>query len=339
MFVKPRYQPVIEGLNSYYLDVRKFYEHYQREVGAFGIHLQSRLVEGIAYLDSGQLIGAAYASNGACATGMDAVESLFTAAEKHNLSVNLYRIEPEVVFFWADALQATSMHRDLTTAITDLDRLIANTKNQHLTGFIEVILGDHSGSGILFFKNGEIAWACTDSNGKRESVEAVCHFLKEATQAKGGTFHISRTDTPPATPPSKNAAAAAAGDPSPGNNMPIAAPKTKNLLPMLEEILCLSESVFTESKQRRDFQTHFRKAAIELADNYSFLDPFVKEFEFSAGRVQLHDHVEPQELVAGVLECIQKVLKPLGLAGRFREKAESWFRENSETLKRLGLKK
>jgi hypothetical protein len=106
---------------------------------------------------------------------------------------------------------------------------------------------------------------------------------------------------------------------------------------MLEEILSLSESVCIESKRVKDFPTQFRKTAMELADKYSFLDPFLKEFEFSGGKVRLEGNVQPQALVAGVLECIQAMLGSLELAGRFKEKSAGWFRANAKNLKSLGV--
>ena len=38
MIVIPKNRPVIEGLNSFYLNVARFIEHYSGEVGTGGIH-------------------------------------------------------------------------------------------------------------------------------------------------------------------------------------------------------------------------------------------------------------------------------------------------------------
>ncbi|MBI5580339.1 MAG: hypothetical protein HY895_14395 [Deltaproteobacteria bacterium] len=340
MLIIPTYQPIVEGLNSYYLNVRKFFEHHQRELGTCGIHLKSPRIEGIVYFDSGQFLSATCLTNTGTISGKEAIEWLTSAVEKHNFSVSVYQIDPEMIFFWANALHAKPLHRDLTTDITELDRLIAKMINQQLTGFIEVLIADGSASGILFFNDGKIVSASTNSGKISESVELVRSRLVEQTKAKGGTFHVSMISTheeneenPPKKTESSASPTDAVASPAPSGNG-----KMVNLLPMLEEILGLSESVCIESKRVNDFQTQFRKAAMELTDKYNFLDPFLKEFEYSAGKVRLEDTVDPKVLVAGVLECIQKMLAPLGLTEHFKAKAEGWFRANGETLKSLGVK-
>jgi hypothetical protein len=340
MLLIPKHQPLISGLNSYYLNVRKFFEHHQRELGTFGIHMKSPLIEGIAYFDSGQFISAICLTTSGAAFGEDAIERLMLAVEKSNFSVSVYQIDPEMIFFWANALHAKPLHRDLTTDITDLDRLITKMVNQQLTGFIEVIILDGSKSGILFFNSGKIISASMSPVNIGESIELVCSRLLEETKASGGTFHVSTIPTHNKSEdnPTKRAEPTAEhADPIPAP-LPPATTKTFDPLPMLEDILGLSESVCIESKRVKDFPTQFRKAAMELADKYSFLDPFLKEFEFSNGKLRLEGKVQPQALVRGVLECIQKTLVPLGLTSQFKEKADGWFRVNEKNLKRLGVK-
>jgi hypothetical protein len=340
MFIIPTYQPIIEGLNSYYLNVRKFFEHHQRELGTCGIHMKSPLIEGIVYFDSGQFLSAICLTNAGTISGKEAIERLMSAVEKGNFSVSVYQIDPEMIFFWANALHAKPLHRDLTTDITELDRLIAKMINQQLTGFIEILIADGSSSGILFFNDGKIVSASTSSGKISESIELVRSRLIEETNAKGGTFHVSMISTHKENEensPKKTESTADHADPVPVPP-PSDSAKMVDPIPMLEEILGLSESVCIESKRVKDFQAQFRKAAMELADRYSFLDPFLKEFEFSGGKVRLEGHIEPNVLVAGVLECIQKMLTQLGLTGHFKEKAEGWFRANGEILKSLGVK-
>jgi hypothetical protein len=339
MLLLPQHQPIIEGLNSYYLNVRKFFEHHHRELGTFGIHMKSPRFEGMVYFDSGQFISAICLNGGQSFFGEDAFERLMSAVEKYNFSVSVYAINPEMIFFWANALQAQPLHRDLTTDITDLDRLITNMINQQLTGFIEIFLADDSASAILFFNSGKILGASTSPGETRESIEVVRDRLVKETNAKGGVFHISTISISQKNKDrSINPVDSEAEHPDPvATPSQPATAESLDPLPMLEEVLRLSEAVCMERKRVKDFPTQFRKAAMELADKYSFLDPFLKEFEFSGGKVRLEGNVPSQALVGGVLECIQKVLGPLGLTDRFNEKADGWFRKNANTLKDLGF--
>lgn len=339
MLVIPHHRPIIEGLDSYYLNVRKFFEHHQRELGTFGIHMKSPRVEGMVYFDSGQFLSAICLQSGETNFGEDAFARLMAATEKFNLSVSVYQLDPDMIFFWANALQAQPLYRALTTDITELERLITKMINEQLTGFIEIFVADDSASGIMFFNNGKIIGASTNPSEDRESIDMVRSRLVEETNAKGGAFNVSMISAHKKTDNNSTKRV----DSKTEHANPVSTPPQSDiaeivdLLPMVEEILSLSESVCIESKRVKDFPTQFRKAAMELADKYSFLDPFLKEFEFSGGKVRLEGNVQPQALVTGVLECIQTMLGPLELTGRFKKKSAGWFRANAQNLKSLGV--
>lgn len=336
MMVIPNQPPIVGGLNSYYLNVRKFFEHQQSELGSCGIHLKSPHMEAMVYFDSGQLLSATCQTIAGAVTDEEAMQQLLSAVEKHNFTVSVYQIDPDMIHFWANAMHATPLHRDLSTDITDLDRLIAKMINQQLNGFIEVLIGDGVESGILFFNSGKIIDAHTSAGEAGETVEHVRRLVAETT-AKGGTFnvctigHHQKTGAGAVKRMESKVQSADAG------TAPPATPSV-DPIPMIEEVLSLAASVCAESKRAKDFTSHFRKAAVELADKYSFLDPFLNEFEFSGGKLRLERKVQPQALAAGVLECIQRMMASLGLASRFREKADGWFRVNAQDLKGLGVK-
>jgi TATA-box binding protein (TBP) (component of TFIID and TFIIIB) len=340
MLIIPRHQPVIAGLNSYYLNIRKFFEHYQRELGTFGIHMKSPLLEGMIYFDSGQFLSAICLTNGETISGNKAIEKLTSAVEKSNFSISVYQIDPSTIFFWSNTLSAKSLHRDLSTDITDLGRLINKMATQQLTGFIEVLIADGSASAVLFFNSGKIVSASTESGEIREALEMVQNRLIEETNSKGGMFHVTTIPTQNGNEENTQRKT------EPTTDQPELIPelssidntKTTNPIPIVEDILSLSESVIMESKQAKNFHTQFRKAAMELADKYSFLDPFLKEFDFIGGKVRLESDVEPEVLIVGVLECIHKMLTPLGLTSRFKERASGWFSQNSKILASLGVK-
>lgn len=339
MVVIPNHKPIIEGLSSYYLKLDKFIEHQQSVIGTCGIHLKSAHVEGVAYFDSGHLLSAICQATAGPVFNEDAIQQLISANEKHNFTVSVYQIEPDMIYFWANTMHATPLHRDLTTDITDLDRLIAKMVGQQLTGFIEILIADGAESGILFFNTGQIIGARTVPGGARETVEETCRRLVEETQTRGGTFHVSTI-----TAHKKNADCTNKRDRSKGKNAeaspaPATAPAARpvDALPIVEELLSLSEAVCIESKRIHDFPTQFRKAAVRLADKYSFLDPFLKEFEYSGGRLRLRRSVPPQTLAAGVIECVQSMMTTLGLTSQFKAKLDGWLRANAKSLKGLGV--
>jgi hypothetical protein len=259
------------------------------------------------------------------------------AAEKQNVQVSVYEVDPDLLFFWANSLNARPLHKNLTSDISDLDRLIAKMTNEHLTGMIEASLHDGSGSGIIFFNEGKILYASMLSGQLGESAEKVLDRLIQTSRSKGapsrqrfhdhGFQHSSGDDSP----------IDASGS---GHELERQADRGNAFdpVPMLEEMLRIAEALYSENKQADDFQSLFRKAALKIADKYTFLDPFEKEFDYSKGKIRLETDVQANLLVAGVLECVQLVFSALGMAGRLKEKTEGWFLSHGEDLKRLVIK-
>lgn len=67
-----------------------------------------------------------------------------------------------------------------------------------------------------------------------------------------------------------------------------------------------------------DFATAFRSVRLELADDYSFLDPTTGHFEYAGGVVRIHPRPSIKTCVTGVSECLRRVVDRLarGSGGR-----------------------
>lgn len=336
MFVIPNQMPVLEGLNSHYLNIRRFFEHFRGETGSFGIHMKSTLIEGIVYLDSGSIVNALCRSNSTAASGDGAVSKLMEAAEKQNFQVSVYQVDPDLIFFWANSLNAKPLYKNLTSDITDLERLIAKMTNEHLTGMIEIFLNNGSGSGIVIFNEGKILHVITLSGQLGESTEKVLSGLIQTSRSQGGTFNVSTIST------ERGDLQHLSGDDSLIDESRSGSETCCGIafdpVPMLEEMLHIAEALCSENKKAVDFQAQFRKAALKIADKYTFLDPFEKEFDYSKGKIRIETVVQNDFLVSGVLECVQLVFSSLALTGQLKEKTEGWFRSHDEDLKRLGIK-
>lgn len=338
--VIPEGKPIFQGLQSYYLDLPKFIEHHRNEVPACAIHLKSAAAEGVLYLDSGECIGAFCRSGSRSLQGDEAVAAILETAGRQNFQVNVQELDPALVGFWARAVNARPLHRDLTSDITDLDRLITKMARERLNGFIEAATSDGSTAGVLYFQAGEIVHATLNSSESPQSIESVRARLSEETRAKGGTFQVSILTVPEEGRTVQTDGSSCARDRAPL----AAAPRRQStksdpaLIPALEELLRLVESLCREERKAADFEALWRKAALRAADRYTFLDPFAKEFHYTEGKIRLETPVEGRTLAAAVLECVQAIIVSLGLIGRFREKAPAWFARHAALLNDLGLR-
>lgn len=339
--VIPVEKPILKGLQSYYLHLPKFIDHHRNESSACAIHLKAATTEGVFYLDSGECIGAFCVSGQTTLQDEQAAALLLEASERQNFQVSVYEIDPALVRFWAQAINARPLHRDLTSDITDLDRLITKMSRERLNGFIEAASHDGSISGILFFQAGEIVHARLDSSESPQSIASVRSRLSEEIKAKGGSFQVSTVSVP-----EESRTIPIDGTPLRGekNRKPLdsrrqSAENGRGLIAALEELLQLVESLCREQRKAADFGALWRKAALQAADRYGFLDPFAKEFHYAEGRIHLEIPVEDRLLAAGILDCVQTVVASLGLKGPFQEKAAAWFAGHAALLNGLGFRK
>jgi len=60
MIIIPKEKPVIEDLNSYYLDIRKLLEHYQGELGSGGVHFRAPSSEAVVFFDKDELLSSVF---------------------------------------------------------------------------------------------------------------------------------------------------------------------------------------------------------------------------------------------------------------------------------------
>ena len=58
MVVEPKEKPVIENLNTYYIDINKLVEHYQGEIGSGGIFFKSVKSEAVLFFDQNEILNA-----------------------------------------------------------------------------------------------------------------------------------------------------------------------------------------------------------------------------------------------------------------------------------------
>ena len=193
MIIIPKERPVIKNLNSYYLDIRKFFEHYQGELGSGGIHFKSSSEEGIIFFDKDELLSGVFHGKDGEIRGKEAIDILIRETAEDNFAINVYSIELSKVYFWANMPAAEEIYRNLSTEFTDLNKLINKMGAEKLTGYIEVSINSVDDSGLIFFINGDIiggsySWVGGEVNGSKKSQDLLIQKTKES----GGVFNVSR---------------------------------------------------------------------------------------------------------------------------------------------------
>jgi hypothetical protein len=326
MVVVPREKPIIENLNAYYLDVQKLVEHCQGEIGSGGIYFKSYSAEGVIFFDKDDLLYAHYKEKDLDLSGAEAIDQLINSGGHHNLSVNIYQISPDEVYFWASVPSAEKVYEDLSTEFTDLEGLIRKLTSEKLTGYIDVTIADGKEGGLIFIINGNIMGGSFSwDNGKPGDIQKNQELLIRKTRETGAKFNVCRL------PLSKSKGV--------GETRVSISKSSKSVIAMLEELLRIFESTVTSKKNlKTDFNKLLKKKFVENAEKYAFLDPFAGEFEYANRKIVFSGTASSKELINGVINSVKDLAHELGLLAVLINNSAAWSAKNSKIIDDLDVK-
>ena len=325
MVIFPKEKPTIDNLNSAYLDIRKLFEHYQGEFGTGCVHFQSSYAEGVVFFDKDELLTAVFRDGHGEIIGEASVESIIEAAGKHNFKVNVYQIEDDKIYFWANMPGSEVLHKDLSTEFTDLEGLVKKMGAEKLNGFIEVSIGEGEDGGFLFFQDGRVSggsysWTQSGNLSSERSPET----LIEKTKALGGLCTVRRISQ------SAQPVARASNE--------VEEKTSSAVLTLLEELLRTLEKVVTSHKKvKADFDTLLKKKFLEKVDKYPFLDPFAAELAYSNHKLSYVGLAGDKELARGLMESIMELAGQLGIMPQLKERLGPWSEKYAREMAGLGI--
>ncbi len=323
MFLIPKEKPVVEKLNSYYLQLQKMFEHYQGELGCGATHFRSPFAEGIIFFDKDDLLNGIYRDGTVVLRGRKAVDTLLEAVNDYNFTIDIYQLSPSCIYFWATTPEARELYKDLTSEFTNLDGLIEKMKAEELTGFINVSLKNGSTGALIFFNGGKIvggSYSWDTGGNEQEALKVLIEKSKEV----GGIFHVSKI-----VPGAKGTEAQVEG----GNKR-----CSWHVLAALEELLTALEDVLKGRRDlRKDFRTLLKKKFLEKADKYSFLDPFAGEFDYSNRKITFLGEAGDEEVARGVVESVKELAAELGVEQALRPSLEAWKEQYGRTLSKFNI--
>lgn len=323
MVVFPREEPVIENLNSYYLDASRLLEHYQGQLDSGAIDFKSSAARGAIFFDKDAPLEGVYESREERLLGKRAVERLLRSTNTENYNVAVFKLEAEEVYYWASLLEAERVYANLSAEFTDLQGLIRKMSGEKLSGYIEISLGRSGEEGLIFFRNGLIlGGAYSRENGnldrRRESREAI---IQEA-KAPGGVFHVSRI---------------VAAKRDPGRRTPET--PGQNILGSMEELLVVLEALIHGKKATKgNFVTLLRKKFIDLAETYPFLDPFAGEFTYDDHKIRYIGDESEGKVAEGLLASLRSVAEESGVQVEFEAGLGGWLKKHGGKMSPLGIK-
>lgn len=325
MLIIPKEKPDIGNLNSYYLDIRKLIEHFQGELGSGAICFKGPGEAGAIFFDKEEILDGILQDKNGESGGKTAVKRLMDAAGDNSFIIDIYGIDPDKIYFWANVRGAKKIYKNLSTEFTDLEGLIKKMGAEKLTGYIDISINNGEEGGLIFYNNGEIIGGSYsrgkgELNGSKESQE----LLIEKTRKLGGVFHVSEI-------------ALTKGEEA-SESIEIKEKFSSNVLPALEELLGIFERMITSNKKiKTDFNTLLKKKLVKKADKYVFLDPFAGEFKYSNRKITFSGDASDEDLVNALIESVEDLAGELGILPMLADRLAPWSQKYAKELEGFGI--
>ena len=325
MIITPKGKPVIQNLNSYYIDFDKLLEHYQGELGSGGIHFKSVTAEGIVFFDENNILNSIFKDKGGLVDGATATDKITKSLTNDTFSVAVYKIAPDKIHFWANLQNMEVYYKNLSTEFTDLGGLVNKMRSERLTGYIEVFIDGGKENGLVFFNNGAIVGSsCSWEKGGLDNSEKNHETLIRKSRESGGIFNVSKVSL---IKKDKKIV--------PENRKVETAPQR---LDMIQELLNLFEKTVQENKKiRTGFDTLLKRKFMEKVDQYDFLDPFAAEFQYVKGTVQYTGKTDTAQLATAISECVAELVDELGMQHVLSKHLVEWRIKYSNEIKKLNI--
>jgi hypothetical protein len=321
MIVVPKETPIIEELNSYYLNIEKLFQYYQGIIDAGCAFFQLPSSEGVVFFDAFNLINGVFKDNTSLVRGKEAIDLLIEEAKSKKIMISIYEIPPERIAFWANVANAEDLYKDLSTEFTDLEGLIRKMMSDRLTGYVEVAFNSND-IALLFLHNGQVIGSVSaESKWQLVRTEKNQLDLVEKSRKIGAMLNVRRivmeqiamngiaqgsVDSANQTRNNGNAVNSVSKPEAPSE--PSEDPKPLNIREMLQYVMLIYDKFISNNRKiQGDFDTILKRKFVEKVDKYDFLDPFTAEFKYANGKIEFSGRVDDVRLTTGLIECLHEI--------------------------------
>lgn len=185
----PREKPYLEGLNSYYLQLERFIEHMQGDIGSGAIHCRSPRMEMMIYFNESEIISNLLQEKGQAANFMPSHEIARSAFYSSSNEVNVYQLDANAIYFWAQMPSFQRAKASLKSTEIPLPDLIFRLRQKQFSGFIDVQLVKKNDGGIVFFNEGDrVGGSYSWSKGGMSTSDEDYNALLSRVQMNDGMF-------------------------------------------------------------------------------------------------------------------------------------------------------
>ena len=330
--ILPKGEVVHENLRSSFIDLNSFLRSLKEDNFTGYIQITFWDYEGILFLEAGEIVNAFEEAEGSRRGGEEAVENIMLMSKQKDGRINVYRLIPEMVTILASTSMKEATYKDLSTEFTSLNKLIEKLGKEKHSGYIDIVLNDKKGRGIILFQEGEIVEAAmaSEKEGDIHGKEMLTTIIADV-QRIGATFNVYR------------AGLLESGSERTGITQTL---ELQGVIEFMQEMLRqVEEMVDGLTNRKGSFRDDFKRAQVEKSEDYPFLDPFIAEFEYENGEIKFSGKLTIKEFVSGIRDCIELTLERVRtgvskdeLYERIRYVLKPTVEKYREKIKDLGLK-
>lgn len=323
----PRDRPVYENLNTSFTDFDELLRDLAHKELTGALRLAAPSYRGLILFAGGEPLNALEERPGQRAFGISAANSIASRARERDGSISVYTLSPELAGLLARAVEGELIHRDLSSAFTSFERLLAKLQAEKHTGYLEIAFTGGAGSAMVFIDAGDVVDSVSVLEGQGTAGAEAVAGVFEAAERLGATCNVYR------------ATVAAA----PAESAVLASLNASDVLAVWSEIISGTEEVVDAIGGPGAFVLAFRETLINGATAYPFLDPFAAELEYRDGQVTF-DGPPPEDLSRALGDCLADTiarlafrLKRADLETRIRERHTGISQRHGNAFERFQL--
>lgn len=285
---------------------------------------------GTLLLSEGEIVNAQEVTGDRRLVGPAASRGVMERAAGRDGMINVYSAFPDVVLLLHRLMDSRPLYRDLTSAFTSLDRLIAKLRSDGLTGYVEVHVAEDAGVGIIYLAGGEPVESVFNVAQEMANGQDALNAIVNSVNAHGGTFNVFvEAGQQPV-----------AGTPPPA---PAQEGYRVELIAFWEDVISRVESVADGLSKPGRFLLAFKEVLVSRAVTYPFLDPFAAEFNYAGGHISF-DRPLPDDFSKALADCLSDAiaklafqLKRADLEAKVRSRLEGVSEKHAAVIDRFGL--
>lgn len=308
--VIPTGTPVLTNMNTYYLHIPKLIEFFVKSSMVGLVHFKAPQNDGWVLFGEKNVENVFFKSGKESLFGGDAIEKLTETAEKINFSVDIQKVAKGAFDYWAKLAHTVTIHKNLDSEFTSLQKLITKLTSESLTGYIEVSVTNTNESGAIFFYEGKIvggAFSWEDSM-VRDSTESLA-LLIDKSQRNGASFTVKSAGAVDGAATRKMSATS------------MVSPKM--MLGMLQETMIVFEKLIDKkAKGGNNFTRILKQKFVDKADDYPYLDPFSGEFSYEDGEIVYDSDTPVGDMCGGLVDCLGEIADELGIRADLKKALE-----------------